>query len=33
MLAGITAATYVSDEQRDHVLGMALDGIRARPSA
>ncbi|UGS36492.1 TetR/AcrR family transcriptional regulator [Capillimicrobium parvum] len=33
MLAGITAATYVSDEQRGHVLGMALDGIRARPSA
>ena len=33
MLAGIAAATYVGDEQRDHVLGMALDGIRARPSA
>ncbi len=30
MLSGITAATYVSDEQRAHVLQMALDGIRAR---
>jgi AcrR family transcriptional regulator len=30
MLSGITAATYVSDDQRDHVLRMALDGIRAR---
>jgi AcrR family transcriptional regulator len=30
MLSGITAVTYASDEQRGHVLCMALDGIRAR---
>jgi AcrR family transcriptional regulator len=31
MLTGVTAGTYVSDDQREHVLRMALDGIRARP--
>ncbi|MBX5441901.1 MAG: TetR/AcrR family transcriptional regulator [Solirubrobacteraceae bacterium] len=31
MLAGITAATYVSDAQRDQVIRMALDGLRTRP--
>lgn len=30
MLTGVTAGTYVSDAQREHVLRMALDGIRAR---
>lgn len=33
MLSGITAATYVSDDQRSHVLRIALDGIRAQPTA
>jgi AcrR family transcriptional regulator len=33
MLSGITAVTYASDEQRDHVLRMALDGIRAHQGA
>jgi AcrR family transcriptional regulator len=33
MLSGITAVTYASDEQRDQVLRMALDGIRSRPAA
>jgi len=32
MLSGITAAAYVDDEQRRHVLRMALDGIRAQPA-
>ena len=33
MLSGIIAATYVDERQREHVLGMALDGLRARPAA
>jgi AcrR family transcriptional regulator len=32
MLSGITAVTYASEAQRDQVLRMALDGIRARPA-
>lgn len=30
LLTGVTAGTYVSDDQRRNVLQMALDGIRAR---
>ena len=33
MLSGLIAATYVDERQREHVLGMALDGLRARPAA
>ena len=33
MLSGIIAATYVDERQREHVLGMALDGLRARPAS
>ena len=33
LLAGIIAATYVAARQREHVLRMALDGLRARPAA
>ncbi|HWK26787.1 MAG TPA: helix-turn-helix domain-containing protein [Solirubrobacter sp.] len=29
MISGIVAASYVSDEQRDRVLAIALDGLRA----
>ncbi|GAA2074039.1 helix-turn-helix domain-containing protein [Actinomadura alba] len=31
MVSGITAAGFVDDEQRERVLGMALDGVRVRP--
>ena len=30
MVSGIVAARYVDDEQRDRVLAIALDGLRAR---
>ncbi|MGY0019948.1 TetR/AcrR family transcriptional regulator [Streptomyces sp. cg35] len=30
MVSGVTGAAYVDDEQRDRVLGFALDGIRRR---
>lgn len=30
MITGIVAASYVADEQRDRVLAIALDGLRAR---
>ena len=33
MLSGLIAATYVDERQREHVLRMALDGLRARPAA
>jgi AcrR family transcriptional regulator len=32
MVSGIVATNYVSDEQRDRVLAIALDGLRARPA-
>jgi hypothetical protein len=28
MITGITATGFVDDEQRERVLGMALDGVR-----
>lgn len=31
LVTGITAVGFTSDEQRDHVLGIAIDGIRSRP--
>jgi len=31
MLSGLLASTYVSDEQRQRVLGIALDGLRETP--
>ena len=30
MVSGIVAASYVDDEQRDRVLAIALDGLRAK---
>jgi AcrR family transcriptional regulator len=30
MISGIVAATYVDDEQRDRVVAIALDGLRAK---
>jgi AcrR family transcriptional regulator len=33
LVLGITAGSYSGDEQRDFVLQIALDGIRARPAA
>ncbi|GAB2805172.1 TetR/AcrR family transcriptional regulator [Actinoallomurus bryophytorum] len=30
MITGITATGFVDDEQRERVLGMALDGVRAK---
>jgi AcrR family transcriptional regulator len=32
MVSGIVAARYVDDGQRDRVLAIALDGLRARPA-
>ncbi|GAA0372855.1 TetR/AcrR family transcriptional regulator [Microbispora corallina] len=32
MIAGITGTGYADDAQRERVLGVALDGLRARPS-
>jgi AcrR family transcriptional regulator len=31
LVTGITAVGFVDEEQRDHVLGIALDGVRIRP--
>ena len=31
MITGITAAGFVDEEQRERVLGIALDGVRVRP--
>lgn len=28
MVAGITGATYPEPDQRDHILNIALDGVR-----
>jgi len=30
MISGMVASTYADDEQRERVLGIALDGLRAR---
>jgi hypothetical protein len=30
MISGIVAAKYVDDEQRDRVVAIALDGLRAK---
>ena len=30
MVSGLTAAGFVDDDQRDRVLEIALDGVRAR---
>nr|WP_277351500.1 TetR/AcrR family transcriptional regulator [Microbispora sp. CL1-1] len=32
MVSGITGAGFVDEDQRERVLGMALDGVRARPA-
>jgi hypothetical protein len=32
MVSGIVGAKYVDDSQRDRVLAIALDGLRARPA-
>jgi AcrR family transcriptional regulator len=32
MITGITATGFVDDEQRERVLGIAFDGLRARPT-
>ncbi|GII42056.1 TetR/AcrR family transcriptional regulator [Planotetraspora phitsanulokensis] len=32
LVSGITGASFVDDEQRERVLGIALDGVRARPA-
>jgi hypothetical protein len=32
LVTGITAAGFVDDDQRERVLGMALDGVRVRSS-
>ncbi|GAB3896870.1 hypothetical protein GCM10027612_52110 [Microbispora bryophytorum subsp. camponoti] len=32
MISGITGGGFVDDEQRERVLGMALDGVRSRPA-
>ncbi|GII29997.1 TetR/AcrR family transcriptional regulator [Planotetraspora mira] len=32
LVGGITGASFVDDEQRERVLGIALDGVRARPA-
>lgn len=32
MISGITAGAFVDDAQRDRVLRIALDGVRARPA-
>jgi AcrR family transcriptional regulator len=33
MVAGISAGSFVDDEQRERVLALALDGVRIRPDA
>ncbi len=32
MISGITGGGFVDDDQRERVLGMALDGVRSRPA-
>lgn len=32
MVSGITGAGFVDEDQRERVLGMALDGVQARPA-
>jgi hypothetical protein len=31
MLSGLTSAGFADDAQRDRILEVALDGVRARP--
>ncbi|MEO3860260.1 helix-turn-helix domain-containing protein [Acrocarpospora sp. B8E8] len=33
LVSGITAGAFADDAQRERVLGIALDGVRARPAA
>ncbi|GAA1018199.1 TetR family transcriptional regulator [Acrocarpospora pleiomorpha] len=33
LVSGITAGAFADEEQRERVLGIALDGVRARPAS